>query len=43
MNEKEELYAVYAEADEHNKPLFQLNMSFARLIDEIVVPPMCKR
>ena len=34
----ESLYAIYAEAQGHQKPLLQLNLTFARLIDDIVVP-----
>lgn len=35
---EESLYAVYAEAEGHEKPLFQLELTFPRLIDDIVVP-----
>lgn len=31
-------YAVYAEADGHDRPLLQLDLTFARLLDDIVVP-----
>ena len=37
-SEVESLYAVYAEAEGHENPLLQLNLTFARLIDDIVVP-----
>ena len=37
-SEIESLYSVYAEAQGHQKPLLQLNLTFARLIDDIVVP-----
>ena len=36
--DKEYLYAVYAEAQGYQKPLLQLELTFARLIDDIVVP-----
>lgn len=36
--EKEVLYAVFAEARGHQKPLLQIEMTFARLIDDIIVP-----
>lgn len=36
--EREPLYAVFAEAENHEKPLLQLEITFARLIDDIVVP-----
>jgi len=36
--EKFELYTVYAESADHSKPLLQLDMTFARLIDDIIVP-----
>lgn len=36
--EKEELYSVYAEAQGHSRALFQLELTFARLIDDIIVP-----
>ena len=35
---QEQLCAVYAEAEGHSKPLLQLDLTFARLIDDIVVP-----
>lgn len=31
-------YAVYAEAEGHDRPLLQLDLTFARLLDDIVVP-----
>lgn len=37
-SEKAELYAVYVEAKGHEKPLLQLELNFARLIDDIIVP-----
>lgn len=33
-----QLYAVYAEIAGHTRPLLQLDMSFARLMDDVVVP-----
>jgi len=33
-----ELYAIYAEAQGHDKPLLQLELTFSRLIDDIIVP-----
>ncbi|MES3008442.1 MAG: hypothetical protein V4751_11805 [Pseudomonadota bacterium] len=36
--EKEHLYAVYAEAQGHQKPLMLLELTFARLIDDVIVP-----
>lgn len=33
-----QLYGVYAEAKEYNRPLLQLDLTFARLMDDIVVP-----
>lgn len=38
VEEAEPLYAVYAEAEGHQKPLLQLELTFARLIDDIIVP-----
>ncbi len=35
---REDLYAVYAEADGHDRPLLQLDLTFGRLMDDIVVP-----
>jgi len=35
---KNELYAVYVETEDHSKPLLQVNITFARLIDDIVFP-----
>ncbi|CAN5389779.1 hypothetical protein BH11PSE11_BH11PSE11_12210 [soil metagenome] len=32
------LYAVSAEAEGHDRPLLQLDLTFARLMDDIVVP-----
>jgi hypothetical protein len=32
------LFAIYAEAEGHARPLIQLDLSFARLMDDIVVP-----
>lgn len=34
----EDHYAVYAEAEGHDRPLLQLDLTFARLMDDIVVP-----
>ena len=31
-------YPVYAEAEGHDRPLLQLDLTFARLLDDIVVP-----
>jgi len=39
---KNELYAVYAETEDHSKPLLQVDITFARLIDDIVVPYQSK-
>ena len=36
--EIEPFYAVYAEAQGHSKPLMLLELTFARLIDDIIVP-----
>jgi hypothetical protein len=36
--EKEQLYAVFAEAQGHQKPLLQIELTFPRLIDDIIVP-----
>jgi len=39
MSEPEEqLYAVYAEAEGHDRPLLLVDLTFARLMDDIVVP-----
>ena len=38
VEEAEPLYAVYAEAEGHQNPLLQLELTFARLIDDIIVP-----
>ena len=35
---KEDFYAIFAEAEGHEKPLIQLDMTFARLLDDVVVP-----
>ncbi len=35
---EDNLYAVWAEAAGHDAPLLQVGMSFARLMDDIVVP-----
>jgi hypothetical protein len=35
---KNGLYAIYAESEDQSKPLLQLDITFARLIDDIVVP-----
>ena len=37
-SEKVEFYAVYVEAKGHEKPLLQLELNFARVIDDIIVP-----
>lgn len=34
----DELYAVYAETEGHDRPLLQIELTFARLMDDIVVP-----
>jgi hypothetical protein len=36
--EKEQLYAVFAQAQGHQKPLLQIELTFPRLIDDIIVP-----
>jgi len=36
--EREELFAVFAEAEDYDKPLILINLTFARLIDDILVP-----
>lgn len=36
--QEELLYAVYAEAQGHDQPLFLLDINFPRLIDDIIVP-----
>lgn len=36
--EENQSFAVYAEAEGHERPLLQLDLTFARLIDDIVVP-----
>lgn len=36
--EPEISFAVYAEAEGHQRPLLQIGLSFARLMDDIVVP-----
>ena len=36
--ENEQLYAVFAEAQGHQKPLLQIELTFPRLIDDIIVP-----
>ena len=33
-----DLFAVYAEAQGHTRPLFQIGLTFGRLMDDIVVP-----
>ena len=42
MNEPQEiqepLYAVFAEAQGHDKPLLLIELTFARLIDDVIVP-----
>ncbi|MEX2150388.1 MAG: hypothetical protein WD793_09225 [Steroidobacteraceae bacterium] len=38
MDQTNELFAVYAEAEGHERPLLQLDLTFARLMDDIVVP-----
>ena len=39
MNEKKtELFAIFAEAEGQEKPLIMTNLTFGRLMDEIVVP-----
>lgn len=35
---KEELFAVFAEADGQSKPLIVTHLTFARLVDEVVLP-----
>ena len=35
---KEDLFAVFAEADGQSKPLIMTHLTFARLMDEVVVP-----
>ena len=36
--EEKHLYAVFAEAQGHQKPLFQVELTFPRLVDDIIVP-----
>jgi len=36
--EQKELFAVFAEAVDYDKPLILINLTFARLIDDVVVP-----
>ena len=36
--ERKELFAVFAEAKEYDKPLILTNLTFAHLIDEVVFP-----
>lgn len=36
--EKKKLFAVFAEADEYERPLILIDLTFARLIDDVVVP-----
>ena len=36
--EKKELFAVFAEVQDFDKPLILTNLTFARLLDDIVVP-----
>ncbi len=38
IEQDESQYAVYCEASGHNRPLLLHNLSFAQLIDEVVVP-----
>jgi hypothetical protein len=39
MSEKlDNLFAVFAESEEHDRPLIQVGLTFARLMDDIVVP-----
>ena len=39
MNEeKEKLFAVFAEAEEYDRPLILTDLTFARLIDDVVFP-----
>jgi hypothetical protein len=38
VEQNEARYAVFAEAEGHDKPLLQLDLTFARLMDDIVVP-----
>src|SRR5260370_3303063 len=35
---KEEIFAVYAEADGQTKPLIMTHLTFAKLMDDVVVP-----
>ena len=35
---KEDLFAVFAEADGQSKPLIMTHLTFARLVDEVVLP-----
>lgn len=35
---KEDLFAVFAEADSHSRPLIMTHRTFARLMDEVVLP-----
>jgi hypothetical protein len=36
--EKKELFTVFAEAEGQDKPLILINLTFARLIDDVVIP-----
>ena len=38
LTSTEQLFAVYAEAEGHDRPLLQLDLTFPRLMDDIVVP-----
>ena len=36
--EKEEKFAVYCEAEKHNQPLYLSGLTFARLLEDVIVP-----
>jgi hypothetical protein len=38
MEDNEPKYAIYAEAEGHDRPLLQIGLSFGRLIDDVVLP-----
>lgn len=37
-NVSEDKYAIYAEAEGHDRPLLQVGLTFGRLIDDVVLP-----
>ena len=38
MENPDEKFAIYAEADDYKKPLIVMNLTFALLMDDVVVP-----